>query len=96
MPYINQKRRRDIMGVGEAYIDTREIISVGELNFAVTMLCKDYLELKGLKYSTINDIIGVLECAKQEFYQRVAVPYEQDKCMENGDVYNFPLDNDKK
>ncbi len=40
-----------------------------------------------LRYSKINSLIGVLECAKLELYRRVAAPYENDKIDENGDVY---------
>jgi hypothetical protein len=41
----------------------------------------------GLSYQTINDIVGALEGAKLEFYRRVAVPYEDKKIIENGDVF---------
>ena len=77
MPYID-KRIRDFATEPE---------DVGELNFAITKLCVEYMMRKGKKYATINDIVGVLECAKQEFYRRVAAPYEDLKCEENGDVY---------
>jgi len=40
-----------------------------------------------LNYQTINDIIGALEGAKLEFYRRIAIPYENAKLTENGDVY---------
>jgi len=30
--------------------------------------------------------MGVLECVKQEFYRRRAVPYEEEKIEENGDI----------
>lgn len=43
--------------------------------------------LNGGKYDSLNAVIGVLECAKQEFYRRAAVPYENQKITENGDVY---------
>jgi hypothetical protein len=33
-------------------------------------------------------MIGVLECAKLELYRRVAAPYEDAKCEDNGDVYD--------
>jgi len=35
----------------------------------------------------INEVIGVLECAKLELYRRVAAPYEERKRIENGEVY---------
>ena len=45
--------------------------------------------LKGvypLRYFYLNRAMGVLECIKQEFYRRVAAPYEDIKIVENGDV----------
>lgn len=61
--------------------------SPGELNYAITQAAKLYMSKKGLSYQTINDIIGALEGAKLEFYRRIAVPYENGKMEENGDVY---------
>jgi hypothetical protein len=61
--------------------------SSGELNYAFTELAKLYMNQHGLSYQTINDIVGALEGAKAEFYRRVAVPYEDKKIEENGDVY---------
>lgn len=40
-----------------------------------------------LSYADINEAIGALECAKLELYRRIAVPYENRKLAENGDVY---------
>lgn len=31
--------------------------------------------------------MGVLECVKQEYYRRVAIPYEDQAKERNGDVY---------
>lgn len=31
--------------------------------------------------------MGAVEGAKTEFYRRIAVPYEEKKIRENGDVY---------
>jgi hypothetical protein len=59
----------------------------GELNYQITALLTKYLQYNGLTYRSINDILGALEGAKQEFYRRVAVPYENEKLVENGDVY---------
>jgi len=33
------------------------------------------------------DVLGALEGAKQEFYRRKVVQYEENKIAENGDVY---------
>ena len=78
MPYIPQDRRvRAVFGPCDA----------GELNFAITKLITSYLQFKGTRYATFNDIIGALEGAKLELYRRVVGPYETQKAIENGDVY---------
>lgn len=79
MPYINEKDRK--------YAQTLGAENPGDLNYIFSYEIKRYVELKGLSYKTINDVIGALEGAKLEFYRRVAAPYEDQKIKENGDVY---------
>lgn len=62
-------------------------MTAGELNYAITKLLIKYQANRKLTYQTINDIIGALEGAKQEYYRRVATIYENQKIDENGDVY---------
>ena len=78
MPYIRQRDRKRALVLPEG---------PGELNFKLTHTIQRYLNQHGLSYRTINDILGALEGAKQEFYRRVAVPYENQKIQDNGDVY---------
>lgn len=80
MPYIREFRKRLLEGLDRP--DTP-----GELNYQLTMLIKEYIELKGLRYQTINDILGALDGARAEFYRRVVAPYEDQKIEENGDVW---------
>jgi hypothetical protein len=81
MPYIEKKRREDIEKTGHPY-------SAGELNYLITKACTNYMKnFISISYPEINSIIGALECAKQEFYRRVVVPYEEIKKEVNGDVY---------
>ena len=90
MPYIKQDRRSAILMKDhspDVFINTAEISKMGELNFAISTLCKLYLDKQGKNYTTINDIIGVLECAKLECYRQVAASYENQKKSENGPVY---------
>jgi hypothetical protein len=68
------------------FYDRRPPDTPGELNFAITQLLLNYLD-GGMSYTAINEVIGVLECAKLELYRRVAAPYEDKKKEENGDVY---------
>ncbi len=78
MPYVTRQVREDLL--------VREAITPGELNYEITMLCKDYLRNRGENYHTYNDIIGAIECAKLEWYRRMVTPYEDLKIKENGDV----------
>jgi len=77
VPYIDKKRREIIYKPETA----------GELNFMITELLISYIGTNGLNYTTINDIVGACEGAKMEFYRRVAIPYENNKIVQNGDVY---------
>jgi hypothetical protein len=85
MPYIKPELRKEL--------DNDELpTNPGELNYLITKLVRRYLEFhrfgdKETRYSHINDAIGALEAAKLELYRRIAVPYEDLKIEENGDVY---------
>jgi hypothetical protein len=69
--------------------------SAGELNYVITRLVDDYLARQGgIRYARLNEVVGVLECAKLELYRRVAGPYEDGKLAESGDVYH-PLHVDR-
>lgn len=81
MPYITKYRK------GELEHETSLIESAGELNYEITKLLLEYLATHGKHYRVMNDIVGALECAKQEFVRRVVNPYEDEKCEANGDVY---------
>jgi hypothetical protein len=58
----------------------------GNLNYIISKII-DGLCDKNRGYAQINRIVGVLECAKMEFYRRIATGYEDEKCDVNGDVY---------
>lgn len=80
MPYITKDDRLFIDGGATP-------LTAGKLNYKITQVCRAHLQLFGTNYDTINEIIGILECVKQEFYRRVASPYEDEKIKENGDVF---------
>ena len=82
MPYISEGRRAQIGPDGWCDPD-----SGGDLNYLFTKLAWKYFNQNGENYQAINDIVGALEGAKLEFYRRVAAPYEDQKCYDNGDVY---------
>lgn len=80
MPYINAKYRDDL----EEYLNPQ---TPGELNYLFYRIAKNYLHQFGMSYKTINDIVGAYESSKLEFYRRLAGPYEDEKILENGDVF---------
>ncbi len=81
MPYIAKENRAQLLERPNNPMDA------GELNYLITRLCVGYLNRSNMKYTDYNEIIGVLECAKQEFYRRAIVPYEDRKIIIAGDVY---------
>ena len=58
----------------------------GDLNYCISKLTNTLLQ-DNLKYAEVNRIIGALECAKLEIYRRLVSPYEDEKVVENGDVF---------
>ena len=68
-----------IQGVRYAHMNA----IVGALAFVQVEL---QATLDGASSSIENAMFGVLECVKLEFYRRLATPYEDVKCDENGDV----------
>lgn len=85
MPYINEEARKELDLVSLDSVGAM-IETTGELNYAITTIITDFLAEAGVTYGSINAVVGVLECAKLELYRRLAVPYENVKQMENGDV----------
>lgn len=89
MPYVKPEERGN-------YVQLLKLPeNPGQLNYLLTSIVNAYykgrwadeeLGYLGLSYSGINEIIGVLECMKQEWYRRVAAPYENEKERENGDL----------
>ena len=85
MPYIKQKRRDALAHTLGPKPDTPQ--NAGELNYAITMLLIQYWEDFGNRYQAFNDISGACTEALAEFRRRVASRYEDQKILENGDVY---------
>ena len=86
MPYIKDQNRQYF----DKFLNTLKHCSIanpGELNYLITELINQYHITHTKNYQTINDVVGALEGAKQEYYRRVAGPYENMKIDENGDVY---------
>ena len=59
----------------------------GVLNYVITRMCAKLIN--DVSYPKIAIITGVLENVKQEFYRRLAGPYEDQKILQNGDVAEY-------
>jgi hypothetical protein len=85
MPYIKPYDRivfnRDVDHLSPS------ITGPGDLNYVITRLLVKHIDRVGCSYASINEVVGVLECAKLELYRRMAALYEDKKITENGDVY---------
>jgi len=91
MPYIAQDKRlmlnHALATLAAGVIVEEPKNQAGVLNYCISALLNEVLKTNGMSYRNINELIGVLECAKLELYRRVASPYEDEKMDSNGDVY---------
>ncbi len=98
MPYIVEEKRqqidREIDAIHQALVnlelDDDQNNMEGNMNYVITrLLMMVYGDKDSTSYSNVNDAIGLLECVKQEYYRKVAVPYETQKEFENGHIEPF-------
>lgn len=93
MPYIKDSDREDFDDLIACIVDkivdedSDETSRAGMLNYVISSIIGDILDIEGMTYNRINSMVGVLECAKLELYRRLAAPYEDKKMEANGDVY---------
>lgn len=95
MPYITKDKRRELDPIVEQLrhalasmeMDDELNNTEGNLNYFITkILMQIYGDKNSTSYAQINDAIGLLDCAKMEFYRKVAGPYEDKKEIINGEV----------
>jgi len=88
VPYIKKNRRQLFDPTLNVLDDTIEKSNptAGDLNYIITNILHRYVSIKGQNYATYNEIIGLMECCKLEYYRRAIGPYETKKQEENGDV----------
>jgi hypothetical protein len=87
MPYIKPEKRKNIINC----LEDLNLETIGDINFTITYLLHGCLKvivmrMGKISYQDINELIGVLECAKLELYRQIAAPYEDIKKKENGPV----------
>lgn len=86
MPYIRESRRWILDELLNGLKQDDPIESPGELNYIITSIILSYLDTHGRCYDTMNEVMGVLACSKQELYRRLIAEYEDEKVLENGDL----------
>jgi len=86
MPYVEQKRRYRIDDELKDIVIEIHDYSVGDMNYIITRLIHKWIQTHNLCYANLNEVIGILESVKQEFYRTVVAPYEDQKRKENGSV----------
>lgn len=90
MPYIRPEERSRWDETLEDLIDNLDVTGwdEGDLNYIISkLLNRAWAWNFRSRYSMVNKVVGAMECAKLEFYRRIASPYEDKKIEENGDVY---------
>lgn len=94
MPYIKEEKREEL----DLCIDNlircldpeKDLIIdniLGDINYTFSRILGGLMGTPS--YNKIAMITGVLENIKQEFYRRVAEPYEDKKILENGDIKEY-------
>lgn len=90
MPYIAGKERADyeveIKSIVDKLLSQDENNVVGHLNYIIFSILKRYVVARGIRYFRVNNLMGMLECCKNEFYRRIIAPYEDGVIGKNGDV----------
>ena len=96
MPYIKEDRRDRLnfcieeithcLDGGRYNTGSMEEI-LGDINYSFSRILASLMGEP--TYNNIAMITGVLENIKQEYYRRVASPYEDKKIVQNGDIKEY-------
>lgn len=104
MPYIKEERRTNLDDCIESMIDclkhnisddnknrrisNQELLDIiGDINYCFSRVLGGIMG--DVSYPKLALITGVLENIKQEFYRRIASPYEDLKIVQNGDIKEY-------
>jgi len=85
MPYIGQGARLHLEPALRELFKTS--LGLGDINYVITKAILNYLEAMGRNYHSYASVVGMLDTIKNELYRREINGYEEEKCMQNGDVY---------
>jgi hypothetical protein len=94
MPYVREELRQEIGDSIESLTETihnhHDIDIPGLVNYVITQIVLSSLQPRlGWNYNSLMQVIGTLECSKQEIYSRLVRPYEDSKIEQNGDLEHF-------
>ncbi len=105
MPYIKENHRSDLdncidimtksikgdilrSNTQNKEISNQELLNLsGDINYCFSRVLGGIMG--EITYPKIAVITGVLENIKQEFYRRIASPYEDLKILQNGDIKEY-------
>jgi len=80
MPYITIDQREELYN--------RDPLNAGELQYLISVMLSDYISDRDKNdYQTLNEVMGALLGAQQEFYRKVVAPYEDRKELINDPIY---------
>ena len=90
MPYIIQADRKQFEPAIQKLVqvitnNNSTKLKPGDLNYVISRIMWEAFQ-KNPSYTFGNELMGVVECVKQEFYRRMLAPYEDEKIKENGDL----------
>lgn len=96
MPYIHTADRArfdpEIDAIIGRLLEMRDDGRKGALNYIISRIVAGGIHPGGpanWKYNEIADVIGTFECAKLEFYRRIADPKEDNAIATNGDIPEY-------
>lgn len=88
MPYIKPFRRQELDDKMSTLLTEVPQCTSEEMNYIISRLMNEYTNKQELDYQICNTAVGILECVKLEFYNKLITPYENTKIHENGKLYN--------
>ena len=97
MPYIKKEDRLFYDALVDqivnilAGLDNKQLVK-GHHNYIMYTLALKLVNRLGVRYATLQDIIGTFDCCKMEFYRKILAPYEEKAIDKNGDVSTSEVD----
>lgn len=82
MPYIDHEKA--------AHVEREEFAdNVGALTYRLSFVAADYLEARGVSFTSVAEVSAALRATALEVERRIQAPYEDSKIAEAGRVDPF-------